>query len=101
MMNKEKLRAFLGITNKTPESEALEKQMQKLEDEAAAMRELVETRGWKLLDEFFTMKKNIINQELRMLDPWKEAGTIARCQEKYKIMEELYNFINAKIIRGA
>ena len=100
-MQIDKLKTFLGIRKPTKEQKEMEAIVLKMVGDAEGIKAMQNTRGWKLLDEFFTTKKSVLSQEIKLLDPWKEPEKIARCQEKYKIIDELYNFMNSKILRGS
>lgn len=97
-MDSEKLKIFLGMNKvKTAEQARFELAASKIAEDAQAIRVLMESKGWKLLDEFFNAKRAVLAQELKLCKP-KE---LIRLQEKSKIIDELYNFMNSKVLRDS
>ena len=96
-MKLEKLKTFLRKRPTSISEQEMIAHHEKVRQEAQSIRALHGTRGWKVLQEFFEAKKKVINQELRFYDPYKEPEKIVRCQEKHKIIDELYNFMNSKV----
>lgn len=96
-MHKDKLEIFKGLwkQGKTPAQRELEKQAEKLVQEAALVKGMMQTPGWKLLDEFFEKKKAVLALELKTCKP-KE---LIRLQERAKIIDEFYSFLYSKIVR--
>lgn len=96
-MDREKLDIFRGLWKgeKSPMYRELERQAEIMAGEAELMKDLREHKGWKLFDEFFTTKQKFINHELKTCS----EKDLARHQERAKIIDELYAFMNSKIIR--
>ena len=98
-MDLEKIKVLTGLWNREESKEALafREQAERLEQEAEIMEGLTRHPGWRLLDEFFTRKQNLINHELKTC---KEED-LARLQEKAKIIDEFRAFIYSKIAKGS
>jgi hypothetical protein len=96
-MDAEKLKIFMGLNKKkTPAQKAVEASVEKMMSEAQLMKSLRDSRGWKLFDEFFRLKREYLMQELKVC----RAEDLIRLQERSKVIDELYAFMNSLIIRG-
>lgn len=97
-MDTEKLKIFMGLhKKKTPEQMRMEAAILNMAEQAAAIRALKEMPGWKLFDEFFAAKRDVLAQELKIC----KLKDVIRLQEKAKIIDELYNFMNSKVLRDS
>jgi Skp family chaperone for outer membrane proteins len=96
-MDSEKLKIFMGMNKKkTPAQKAVEASAEKLMSEGQLMKSLRDSKGWKLFDEFFRLKREYLGQELKTC----KAEELIRLQERSKVIDELYAFMNSLIIRG-
>jgi hypothetical protein len=96
-MDKGKLDIFRGFWKKEPHplQKELEQKTNELISQAKLMKDLRQHKGWKLFDEFFEIKKKFIAHELKTCS----QNQLIRLQEKAKIIDELYAFMNTKIVQ--